>query len=156
LGTPATDPIACQAQVALLRAVLDANIFVSALLRPEGPPGQVVECFLRDRAFDIVLAPAIVDEVLRALAYPKIRRLLRAGGDPNLWFEDILVLADLVSGEFLLPRLCEDPDDDKYLAAAIEGLAEFVVTGDHLLLKLKKHAGVRIVGPRVFLNAIGV
>jgi putative PIN family toxin of toxin-antitoxin system len=140
----------------LLRAVLDANIFVSALLRPEGPPGQVIEHFLRDRAFDIVLAPAIVDEVLRAPTYPKIRRLLCGGGDPQLWFEDILVLADLVSGELVLSDLCEDPDDDEYIAAAIEGLAEFAVTGDHLLLKLKEHGGARIVGPRVFLDALGV
>lgn len=58
----------------MLRAVLDANVYVSALVRPEGPPGQIIERFLRSAAFEIVLSPAIVEEVLEALAYPKARR----------------------------------------------------------------------------------
>ena len=43
-----------------------------------------------------------------------------------------------------------DPDDDKYLAAAIEGRASFVVTGDRDLLAVTRHAGVRILAPRAF------
>jgi len=43
-----------------------------------------------------VLSPAIVDEVLRALGYRKVRRLLR-GADAQLWFEDLVVLADVVA-----------------------------------------------------------
>jgi predicted nucleic acid-binding protein len=53
----------------VLRAALDANVYISALLRPEGPPGRIIERFLRKVAFDIVLSPTIVDEVLRAFAY---------------------------------------------------------------------------------------
>ena len=51
------------------RAVLDANVYVSAAVRADGPPGQIIERFLRDAAFEIVVSQAIVDEVLRALAY---------------------------------------------------------------------------------------
>jgi putative PIN family toxin of toxin-antitoxin system len=118
----------------VLRAVLDANVFVSALLRPEGPPGQIIERFLRTVAFEMVLSPAIIDEVLRALAYPKVRSLMRDTAVPELWFEDIVVLADLVSGAHQMAGVCADPDDDKYVAAAIEGRAALVVTGDRQLL----------------------
>jgi putative PIN family toxin of toxin-antitoxin system len=138
----------------LLRAVLDANVYISAIIQPGGTPGRLVERFLRDEAFEIVLAPAIVDEVLRALAYPKVRKVLR-GADAQLWFEDLVVLADLVAGAQQLSGVCKDPDDDKYVAAALEGRAAFVITGDRAFLALKEHAGVEIVTPRAFLDLLG-
>jgi len=101
-----------------------------------------------------VLAPAIVDEVLRALAYPTVRKLLR-GADAQLWFEDLVVLADLVAGAQQLSGVCKNPDDDKYVAAALEGRATFVVTGDRAFLALKEPAGVEILTPRVFLDLLG-
>jgi len=138
----------------LLRAVLDANVYISAIIQPGGTPGRLVERFLRDASFEIVVSPAIVDEVLRALAYPKVRKLLH-GGDAQLWFEDIVVLADLVAGAQQLSGICEDPDDDKYVAAALEGRAGYVVTGDQTFLALKEHRGVEIVTPRTFLDLLG-
>jgi hypothetical protein len=48
-----------------------------------------------------------------------------------------------------------DPDDDKYLAAALEGRATLVVTGDPDLLALEEHQRVRIVNPRAFLGLLG-
>jgi putative PIN family toxin of toxin-antitoxin system len=134
------------------RAVLDANVYVSAAVRADGPPGQIIERFLRDAAFEIVVSQAIVDEVLRALTYPKVRKHIRPGLDPELWFEDIIVLAQFVSGEYEAAGVSDDPDDDKYVAAAVEGRAGFVVTGDPDLLAVKEHEGIRIVSPRAFLN----
>jgi putative PIN family toxin of toxin-antitoxin system len=137
----------------VVRAVLDANVYVSAAIRPQGPPGHILERFLRDSAFDIVMSPAIIEEIVRALAYPKVRKLLRAEIDATAWFEAIALLADLVPGEYALHGVSTDPDDDKYIAAAVEGRATFVVTGDPDLLIVKEHAGVRIVSPRQFLDA---
>jgi hypothetical protein len=140
----------------VLRAVLDANVYVSARIRPEGPPGQIVERFLRDAAFEIILSAEIVAEVLQALAYPKIRKAVRGKGDSELWFEDVLVLAHLITGDFKTVGVNEDPDDDKYIAAAIEGRAAFVVSGDPDLLDLVECQGVRIISPRGFLDLLGV
>lgn len=138
----------------MLRAVLDANVYVSAFLQPNGPPGQIIKHFLRNAAFDIVLSPAIVREIMRALDYPKVRKFIGAGIEPELWFEDIVVLADMVAGAQELSGVCEDPEDDKYLAAALEGRAACVVTGDQDLLALEQHEGVRIVTPRTFLDLL--
>jgi putative PIN family toxin of toxin-antitoxin system len=134
---------------------LDANVYVSAIIRPEGPPGRVVERFLRDSAFAIVLSPAIVDETLRALAYTKVRKYVGRTVDPELWFEDIVLLAELIAGDYAMSGASPDPDDDKYLAAALEGRATLVVTGDPDLLALEEYEGVRIVRPRVFLGLLG-
>jgi hypothetical protein len=140
----------------VLRAVLDANVYVSAAIRAEGPPGLILERFLRDSAFEIVLSPAIIEETLRALAYPKVRKRIRADIDAVVWFEAIVVLADLIAGDYGLDGVSDDPDDDKYVAAAVEGRATFVVTGDPHLLEVKEHAAVRIVSPRQFLDALGM
>lgn len=138
----------------MLRAVLDANVYVSALLQPNGPPGQIINHFLRNTAFDIVLSPAIVEEIMRALGYPKVRKFIGAGIEPELWFEDIVVLADMVAGARECSDICEDPDDGKYLAAALEGRAACVVTGDQDFLALTEYEGVRIVTPRTFLDLL--
>ncbi len=139
----------------MVRAVIDANVYVSALIRPDGTPGRLIERFLRDGAFEVVVSPGVVDEVLRVLTYPKVRKLIRAGAEPELWFEDIVVLADMVVGALHVSGVCNDPDDDKYIAAALEGRAAYVVTGDQRFLELREHEGVQIVKPRAFLDLLG-
>ena len=139
----------------MLRAVLDANVFVSAAIRPGGPPGRIIERFLGENGFTLVLSEDIVREVLRALEYPKVRRCVRRDLDPALWFEDLVVLAELVTGTVQVAGVSDDPDDDKYLAAAVAGRASFVVTGDPHLLTVREYEGVRIITPRSFLDVLG-
>ena len=88
------------------------------------------------------------------LSYPKVRKYIRPGLDAELWFEDIVVLSHLVAREREFEGASKDPDDDKYIAAAIEGRAGFVVAGDSDLLDLKEYDGIRIVSPRVFLDLL--
>lgn len=134
--------------------MLDANVYVSAAIRSEGPPGQLLEKFLRESAFELVMSPPIIDEVIETLADPKVQRYLRANIDAPAWFETIVVLADVLAGEHGIPAVSRDPDDDKYLAAAVEGRATFVVTGDPDLLDVREYEGVRIVSPRQFLEVL--
>ena len=138
----------------MVRAVLDANVFVSAVIHPDGPPGRIIERFLRTDVFTLVLSDAIVDEVMRALAYPKVRRYVRRGLDAALWMEDLVLLADVVLDTVQVTGVSKDADDDKYLAAAIAGRASLVVTGDPHLLTVGEYEGVRIVTPRAFLDLL--
>lgn len=137
----------------MLRAVLDANVYVSAFVRPEGPPGRIVKRLLRNAAFEVIVSTAIVEEVLEALAYPLVLKSARTKIKPDLWFEDIVMLAEFVT-DHEIGAVSTDPDDDKYIAAAIEGRASFVVSGDPDLLEIKEHQGVRIVNPRSFLDLL--
>jgi predicted nucleic acid-binding protein len=50
--------------------------------------------------------------------------------------------------------ICAEPHDDKYISAALEGRAAFVVTGDRQFLALREHEGIRIVDPRAFLELL--
>jgi putative PIN family toxin of toxin-antitoxin system len=137
----------------VLRAVLDPNVFATAMLKPAGPSGQVMSRFLKDNAFEVVITPAIVEEVMQVLSYPKLKKRVRGDVAPDLWFEDVLALTHVVDDR-TPPDVSKNPGDDKYLAAAREGLATFVVTDEPGFLALHEYDRVRIVTPEVFLDEL--
>jgi hypothetical protein len=138
----------------VIRALLDANVLISAAIRPSGPPGQIVGALLARQAFELVLSPAIIAEVERALRLAKIRRYLREPDEALLWLTDLVALTDLVQDKGGVAGVCRDPADDVVLAAAAEGRAAAIVTGDADLLTLGEYGGIAILTPRVFLDLI--
>ncbi len=139
----------------MLRAVLDANVVVSALIRPEGPSGPVLGRVARGAGVIAVVSASILDEYRRSLGYPKVRRYLALpAAEVNAWLDAFALIAHVVPGERKVAVVKADPDDDKYLAAALEGRASFVVSGDRHLLDVGAHDGVRVVSPRDFLTML--
>jgi uncharacterized protein len=137
----------------LVRALLDANVLISAAIRPSGPPGQIVTALLAQTS-ELVLSPGIIEEVETALVLPKIRKYLREPDEALRWLADIVALADLVLDTGNVTGVCRDPGDDIVLAAAVEGRASVIVTGDDDLLTLRQYGGIMIVAPRPFLDLI--
>jgi hypothetical protein len=139
----------------MLRAVLDANVFVSAFLQPKGPSGCILRSFLEQNSFELVLSESILAEVRGSMRYPRVRRRLALSDlEIEARIASIGLLADLVSGGAKVHAVKDDPDDDKYVEAALEGHAGFVVSGDSHLLMLQHYEGIQILGPRQFLNLI--
>ena len=136
-----------------MRAVIDTNIIIRALIKPQGTVGPILER-LRDGAYIAVYSEPLLEEMLAKLALPRI------SDKYHLAEEDIADLLALFTlrGELVKPertvRICRDSDDDMVIEAALAGLAEWVVTGDDDLLVLERFETVRFVTPRVFLPAI--
>ena len=133
----------------MTRAVLDTNTWVSGL-GWGGPPGDVVEAALAGR-FEIVTSPALLDELRRVLAYPKLAAIF---GDVDEVIE-LIALASHVVRPTLTLDLVRDPDDNRVLEAAITGSADAIVTGDADLLDLQLVEGVRILTPADFNAELG-
>jgi len=133
-----------------IRAVVDTNVILSALIRPQGTAG-VLWRRLSEGAFTAVFSPELIDEIAAVLGHPKIRAKYRTLPKD---LEDIAALfalrGDLVTGEERI-RICRDPDDDFLLETAVAGNADYLVTGDEDLLVLKKLRRTRIVRPAAFL-----
>jgi uncharacterized protein len=139
----------------LLRAVLDANVIISALIQSKGASGQILTSLLDANSFELIVSPAILAELRRSLSYPKVRKYIKSSDeDLDLWLASIELIAQPVAGNMRIHAVAEDPDNDKYIEAAVEGLAQFVVTGDKHLLSLKSYENIRIVTPRVFRDLL--
>jgi len=136
-----------------MRVVLDTNVIVSATLIRGGNEDQILRAW-QHGSFDLVLSPPILEELGRALFYERLRKLRwMTDGEVAELLRALAAGGVVVSGRVKV-KASRDPDDDKFLAAAIEGVAEFVVTGDRDLLDLKSHRGVRIARPTRFLTTI--
>ncbi len=135
-----------------MRAVIDTNIIIRALIKPRGTVGPVLER-LAAGDFQAIYSEPLLEELLAKLALPRIREKY------HLMDVDVSAFLALlaVRGELVEPArrvtVCRDPDDDMLIEAALEGRAEWVVSGDEDLLTLKTFEGVRFVTPRTFLEA---
>jgi putative PIN family toxin of toxin-antitoxin system len=138
----------------MIRVVLDANVFVGAVLSPGGFPADILRAW-RDERFHLVMSPAILEEIERVLRYPKIRRRHRWQAEHlRLFIEDLARLAILTPGELELNVIAEDPSDNRYLECAIEGDADCLVSGDQHLLRLGAYQKIAILAPRAFLDIL--
>lgn len=134
-----------------MRAVLDTNIFLSALLSGTGPPARIVAAWQAAR-FELITSHEQIAEVKRAARYEKVRAFISRGAAGGL-------VNSLKATELLLARLpragqSPDPGDDYLLAMASAADAEYLVTGDKALLSLAQLAETRIVTPRRFLAVL--
>ncbi len=137
----------------MIRAVLDTNVLVSALLfggRLEG-----LRRAWRAGRLRLVLSRETADELLRVMAYPKFR--LTRVEITSLFDTELLPFADVVE----LPaskrrqRWSRDPEDDKFIRCAQVGKCVRLVTGDDDLLSLKRVGKVAILSPAEFLGVLG-
>jgi putative PIN family toxin of toxin-antitoxin system len=132
-----------------VRAVLDANVLISALLSPGGAPAQILSRWLVGE-FELVVSESLLVELERALAYPKLRTRIVP--------ESAVEFVSFLRGAAVLaldprapPRRSPDPGDD-YLLALAESEKAIVVSGDQHLLELADRFPIR--SPRAFLEAL--
>lgn len=135
--------------------MIDTNVVISGLIRPQSVPGEVLRLFVDKSAFELVLSEPLLEEIGRALRYPKIRKRIRLSEEEIGLFLSLLDALSLpVEGKLQLSGVASDSDDDKVIATAIEANASHVVTGDRGLLEIGKYQGVRFVTPRAFLELL--
>jgi putative PIN family toxin of toxin-antitoxin system len=61
----------------VLRAVLDANVIISALIQPKGASGRILASLLQANSFELIVSPANLGELRRSLSYPKVRKYIK-------------------------------------------------------------------------------
>jgi putative PIN family toxin of toxin-antitoxin system len=138
-----------------LRAVLDPNVIISALLSSRGAPAAALAAW-RDGAFELVVSPGLLDELERALAYPKLRARVSAeeATEVRAWLERSAVVLDDPLGVELPPaRRSRDSGDDYLMVLAAQAEA-MLVTGDADLLELGQELPIHT--PRSFVALLHV
>jgi putative PIN family toxin of toxin-antitoxin system len=138
------------------RLVIDTNVFISGLISGAGSPAQILRAIQRREVIHLVSDP-IVEEYLRVLDYPRIRRFNKITDEFVADIAAYLVhqtqRVELISSLTLSP----DPDDDVFLETAVDGSANCLVTNDKTdLLSLRTVKGVPIVSAREAVMRLGL
>jgi len=133
----------------VLKIVIDTSVFVAGILsrNPESSSFQLLEQW-RQRAFTLVIAPQLLRELIVVL-------LRRGVSEENLeeLVEVISLIALYIPGAYETTLLDEiDPEDNKFLAAAYEAKADYLISLDSDLLNQKYFHGTQIVTPAAFLE----
>jgi putative PIN family toxin of toxin-antitoxin system len=138
----------------MLRVVLDTNVIVSASISDKGAPRAIAEAW-RGQRFEVVTCPALATELRRALRYARIRQTY-ALADADI--EEVLLAyqteSHMLADPAGVPEVVTDPDDNLLRALASTGSADYLVTGDRLLLAVGSHGTTSIVTPREFLTIV--
>lgn len=123
-----------------MRAVLDTNVLISALIK-EGKPRRLLKALLNP-GHAVVISEPIIEEFSRVSADEKVRRYVDDEATAGF-------LVALLSGATFVTvksktHVLNEPDD-KVLATAKDGEADYIVTGDGHLLELSSYSQTKII-----------
>jgi putative PIN family toxin of toxin-antitoxin system len=132
------------------RLVIDTNAFVSHLMQPGSVPDGAARAAVEFH--QVLVSEATMLELVEILSRPKFERYISDGARERLLGqlgrvgESIRILRPI--------RACRDPRDDKFLELAVNGGADFILTGDADLLALHPFRTILILTPAEWLAGV--
>ena len=136
-----------------IRAVLDTNVVVSALLWHGTPHALLSQ--MREGALTFISSPALQVELTQVIARPQFETILaRSNTSCERAPAEVRALAEVIAAPPLAKPICRDLDDDAVLALALAANADLIVSGDHDLLDLNLFQGIEIVTPAAALRIV--
>jgi len=129
------------------RVVLDTNILISAL----GWNGKLRDIFKKCtcKKLHLVTSYEQIEELHKAMRYEKFNFKQK---QIDIFLSVILNIAEITQIEGKLKIIHEDPKDDAIIETAIVGKADYLISGDRHLLKLKEQGNIKILTPAAFVN----
>jgi putative PIN family toxin of toxin-antitoxin system len=133
----------------MLRIVLDTNVLVSATIS-EGKPRDLLSLARRGE-FLLIISEQIVEEFVGVLQRPKFKTTKKEVQEAG----NALVKTGRIIKVTSTRKAVEDSDDDIFINTALDGNADYIVSGDPHLLKLEKYKGIEIVTVDFMLKKFG-
>ncbi len=132
----------------MLKVILDTSVFVAAFgSKTNSSPVKILDSWV-DGEFALVMSPQLLEELVAKLSQRGVSEQTLV-----VLVAKIAAIALHIPGAYQATRLDEiDPDDNKFLAAAYEAKADYLVSVDNHLLSLKYYHGTQIVTPALFLR----
>ena len=133
-----------------MRAVLDPNVIISGLLSPRGNAARLLAAWGRGE-FELVVSAALLDELERALAYPKLRRHIPEE-DARAVLRWLTESATRVEDPAAPPPVRSADSEDDYLIALAASRGAILVSGDRHLLDLAGQ--IPVIEPALLLERL--
>lgn len=131
-----------------IKVILDTNIYISAIIFG-GNPKKILKLA---RAQKIKVFTSI--QILLEISEKLHKKFKLSEKDVAKILRGISKITEVVHPKIKLNIVKEDPSDNKILECALEANADYIVTGDKHLLKLKRFEETKIVTPSDFLKAL--
>jgi len=129
---------------------MDTNVFLSGIFWKGNFSSQIIDLW-RNRNVDLISSISIIDELTKNLKSFKIKM------DDDIvqeWENMVLENSLLVEPEEEINIVKEDVTDNKFVEAAVTGKADYIITQDNHLLKIKEFRGIKILTPKEFLEVV--
>ena len=134
-----------------MKAVLDTNVLISGIIAT-GVPHELLTKGFTDE-FEMIVSVETLRELRRTLhKYPE--RFGLTDDEIQEEVETIRYFATFVDPDADITAVDDDPDDDKFLEAAIAADVDYLVSGDSHLLDLGSFGGIDIIEPRTFYEQL--
>jgi len=130
------------------KVVIDTNIYISALFWG-GKPRKIIDLG-REKNILLFISVDIEKEIAETL---KVKFKLDEKEINKILF-DFSTFTIPVNVTQQINLISDDPDDNKFLECAVSCKADYIVSGDNHLLKLKKYAGIKILKSSQFLSSL--
>jgi uncharacterized protein len=134
----------------MVRAVIDTNVLVSALIHDGKPRKLLVE--LLDR-HTVILSRQMLAELADVAGRDKFPV---TSVQVERFLLSLVRIAKIVPDNALFKEVAKDPDDDVVLNAAYAGKADYIVTGDKHLLTLNNFKKTKIVTVNQMLDILTI
>jgi putative PIN family toxin of toxin-antitoxin system len=133
-----------------MRIVVDTNVFVSAALKDKSLPAIALR--LAADHFTLLKSASTERQLVEVLARPYVASIIAP--ETRAWMSELLAGAKPVTIAETV-EICRAPTDDKFLELAINGQADFIVSGDADLLVLSPFRSIPILSPAAFVRNFG-
>ncbi len=130
-----------------MKIVLDTNVLVSGIIW-KGTPRQVLELWADGKWQPFASMDMVVEyqRVILELTAKYPETTVDAMELLNEFVASCVIVKPIVTEK----KISRDPDDDKFILAALSTNADYLVSGDNDLLTLEKFGGTEIIKPSAF------
>lgn len=119
-----------------------------------GSPAKILKAAEEGR-ITVFISEEVIEEISRTLAYHRLREIYEgAGVSREELVETVLRIGKIVEVKTRLDVIREDPSDNKFLECAVESNANYIVTGDTHLLKIKNYKKTKIISVKQFTKLL--
>ena len=133
-----------------MTVVFDTNTLISAAIFPASNPGKCLFVFIT--SIKIIYSSGAMEELEEVIYRNKFDKYLTTE-EKSRFIVSFKEMSDIVDTSSVITD-CRDPKDNKFLELAIDGNADYIITGDPDLLILHSYRGISIVTPSQFLSIL--
>ena len=136
-----------------MKRVLDTNVLISAIFL-YGSSNEILKR-AENKEFEIILSSEIIEELINVLGYEEIKQKIKdKTPEERVSLRKIISISTIIEPLEKIHIIVDDKEDNKILECVFEGKADYIISQDNHILKLKEFEGIKIFSPEEFFEIL--